>query len=602
MHQVLGTDVQPDVLERLFVQSGGNALFLEELLRTIADGAPLEKADTVIAMLQARFGRLAATTRRSLRAASLFGHTFWTSGVAAVLGEGCDARELEAGLSELLSAELIERHPESCFPGEQEYVFHHALVREAAYGLLLPEDLRIGHRRAGEYLKSMGEPNPLPIAEHLEQGGALPEALKLYLEAAEQSLGRGDSAGALAIVERARRCGVSGEALGHLLAIQAQACDYTLDRTAASRLGQEALPLLRVGSRLWYRSSLIAGSLTVAQGNRQALQEWAKALLEAQPERDAVDVSKECIAGCISNLCAAGEFTQARQLYEHSRSLAVTAESALVHPMLTLAQSQYLRAAESDPFRQLELLKAALLYYEESGSQNMRAIVTTFVGEAQGELGDLTGGEQTLRTALSRAQQAKHDHYVVHAQLHLAALLSSGPERAHWEEAAALARAALATDRLSLGYREWSHFLLARALLRLGELVEAEAEAQRALELTETAPLRRILGIATRVEALLALGRSSDASEQARRGLAVVERLGSAGYAEVPIRLAAAQSFLREGLNAEAERELLLAHQEISRRASLIPDLDARTRYLTAVPENARVMALVQERERQSAS
>src|SRR5262249_40519231 len=77
IREVLGKDVPGAAVDRAIEQSAGNALFLEEMIRAIAEGKAEEQPETVVAMLQARIGRLPAGPRRTLEAASVFGQTFW---------------------------------------------------------------------------------------------------------------------------------------------------------------------------------------------------------------------------------------------------------------------------------------------------------------------------------------------------------------------------------------------------------------------------------------------------------------------------------------------------------------------------------------------
>lgn len=97
----------------------------------------------------------------------------------------------------------------------------------------------------------------------------------------------------------------------------------------------------------------------------------------------------------------------------------------------------------------------------------------------------------------------------------------------------------------------------------------------------------------TLIEALIALGRGAEADEQARRALARVDELGSAGYVEIQLRLAAAEAFLFVNDAVAAEHQLVLANRELDRRAQKIPDAAVRARYLSELPENARVRALL---------
>src|SRR5262249_1002656 len=57
IREVLGARSTPELEARIVAQAGGNALFLEELIRAAAEGKTEGVADTVMAMLQARLGR-----------------------------------------------------------------------------------------------------------------------------------------------------------------------------------------------------------------------------------------------------------------------------------------------------------------------------------------------------------------------------------------------------------------------------------------------------------------------------------------------------------------------------------------------------------------
>ena len=82
-----------------------------------------------------------ARTRCLSSAASIFGQTFWRRGIwrlsqAPDLGEGAIDRWLRL----LHDSEVIEAHAPSRFPGDDEYRFRSAAMRDAAYSLLTDED------------------------------------------------------------------------------------------------------------------------------------------------------------------------------------------------------------------------------------------------------------------------------------------------------------------------------------------------------------------------------------------------------------------------------------------------------------------------------
>lgn len=589
IRQVLGVHVDNAVVQRLWERSGGHALFLEESLRAYAEGVSGDRADTVVAMLQARLGRVSASARRVIRAASVFGDTFWRGGVAEVLGEQQDEHEISQGLQELLVAEFIEKHSESRLAHEEEYAFRHALLREAAYGLLLPEDLRTGHRSAGNFLSSAGEADPLLIAEHYEKGDIPADAIHFFIQASELSLRRGDLSGALDLTGRADRCGATDELLGQVRGIQAQVYASTLDRDAQARASHEALSLLRPGSQRWCRAAQNLVGAESARGNPQPVRDLALSLFDVLPDGDASPDFQWLLSIALWSLCNQGDFALSRRIYDFARSLSQMLGSTWVQSRIRLSQSQYLRFVDPDPYRQVEWLKEALANSLAHESLDFIVIAADFLGESQGELGDLAEAEATLRSSLERARQAKHEYLTIHAQLHLCELLAHTTARPHLEEALTIATTVLGAAKLSVGYREWAYALQARAWLSLKDLGSAEAALRQALALPALSQLRRMLIEAMLIECLLSRRELDEAGAVLASCRSKLSALGSAGYAEIPVRLALAQALRALGQADEAQRELTAAQRELQRRADKIPDVEARARFLSQVPAHARL-------------
>ncbi|KYF83603.1 hypothetical protein BE17_28730 [Sorangium cellulosum] len=63
-------------MARVVEQAGGNPFYLEELIRAVAEERGEALPETVLAMVQARLGRLPPGARAVLRAASVFGEVF----------------------------------------------------------------------------------------------------------------------------------------------------------------------------------------------------------------------------------------------------------------------------------------------------------------------------------------------------------------------------------------------------------------------------------------------------------------------------------------------------------------------------------------------
>lgn len=128
-HGISG-DVLADIAER----AGGNPLFAEELVATVAEG---EAAGAVPAgltsLLLARVDALPAVQQSVLRAASVVGMTFWPSALGTLEPEADADGDLAEAVVDLESRDLVRMEPRSALPGEVAYSFKHVLIRDAAY-------------------------------------------------------------------------------------------------------------------------------------------------------------------------------------------------------------------------------------------------------------------------------------------------------------------------------------------------------------------------------------------------------------------------------------------------------------------------------------
>jgi serine/threonine protein kinase/predicted ATPase len=150
--EVLGRSVPAETVRRIVEQAGGNALFLEELMRSIAEGKGDELPPTLLAMLQVRIGRLSPAARRVLMAGSIFGDSFRPEGLVALLGVTLAAALVGKHLADLESAELLTRTAADP-DGTRAYQFRHVLLREATYQLVPIEDKITLHKLAAAYLE-----------------------------------------------------------------------------------------------------------------------------------------------------------------------------------------------------------------------------------------------------------------------------------------------------------------------------------------------------------------------------------------------------------------------------------------------------------------
>jgi class 3 adenylate cyclase/predicted ATPase len=139
-------EVPAHVRAQLVERSGGNPLFLLELLTAARNGTDAESLpDTIEALVAARVDALQPVERSLVRHAAVFGHRFTTAQLAALTGTAQDA--VDRALAPLDAVVVPERNG---------YRFVHALVRDAAYAALPYRQRRVLHQRAGELIEHQG--------------------------------------------------------------------------------------------------------------------------------------------------------------------------------------------------------------------------------------------------------------------------------------------------------------------------------------------------------------------------------------------------------------------------------------------------------------
>jgi class 3 adenylate cyclase/tetratricopeptide (TPR) repeat protein len=136
----------PHARAALAERSGGNPLFLRELLRASGGGGMDELPDSIETMVMAEIDRLPPSDRRVLRLASVLGMSFGDDLIADVLGP---QTPIDGSVWRRLSEFITESN------GQRR--FRHALVRDAAYEGLPFRRRRELHALAGEALERAGD-------------------------------------------------------------------------------------------------------------------------------------------------------------------------------------------------------------------------------------------------------------------------------------------------------------------------------------------------------------------------------------------------------------------------------------------------------------
>ncbi len=216
--QIIGNNPLPagirqDIIER----TDGVPLFVEEMTKAVLETESEDEArrtaglvpsptmavpPSLHASLMARLDRLGPAKELAQIGAAI-GREFSHELLAAV---ACRPEaKLEMQLDRLIRAGLLFRQG---MPPDAIYLFKHALVQDAAYGLLLREPRRHLHARIAETLGSkfswIAENKPELLARHCAEAGEIERAAALWGKAGQRSAQRS------ALVEAAEqlRCGL----------------------------------------------------------------------------------------------------------------------------------------------------------------------------------------------------------------------------------------------------------------------------------------------------------------------------------------------------------------------------------------------------------
>ncbi|MEZ4393569.1 MAG: protein kinase [Polyangiales bacterium] len=397
MAQGLGDELSERIVER----SGGSPYFLEELVRGAAQGRGLALPGTVLAMLQARLDALEPGVRRVLRAASVFGESFWAEGLCALLGGGAAAAWVASSLDALVARELVSPRPTSRLGALREFAFASTQLRDAAYATLTEADRTLGHRLAAPWLESVGVRDGVELADHYERGGLLVRAVPWYLSAAEDALGGNDFGLALARVERGVACGADGAALGRLHVIAAELRRWRGEHAEALRAARAALEALAPGEPQWFGAVGEAAMAAARVGEGELLRELLRRLRVAPCGAEAVPAKAEASARAAVECVSTGEIELARGLVDE-----IPGAGDVDDPRV-IARALHARALlaefDGDVVTHGWLLDEAARRYERAGDLRSMCVLRVGVGSSRCAAGRFDKAEGALREARAAA-------------------------------------------------------------------------------------------------------------------------------------------------------------------------------------------------------
>jgi class 3 adenylate cyclase/tetratricopeptide (TPR) repeat protein len=207
---LLGPELPSAALTRLVALAGGNPMYAEECAGMLRDreaaqlvrGIPeLPLPRSVQGLVASRLDLVSDDERAVLHAASVLGDSCWPSPVA-LLAE-LPGPEVEVCLAQLARRGMLRRVRPSSVPGEPEYVFRSALVRELVYARL-PRPRRLQqHVRAADWWATRPSGRDSELAELVAHHRVIASELASALRSPEAGL-RAEQA-RLALREAAER-------------------------------------------------------------------------------------------------------------------------------------------------------------------------------------------------------------------------------------------------------------------------------------------------------------------------------------------------------------------------------------------------------------
>jgi class 3 adenylate cyclase/tetratricopeptide (TPR) repeat protein len=359
-------------------RSGGNPLFIEEVIRSLIDRGILERSgsrwqlvsevpenyipETLHGVVSARLDRLDPGIRRILQIAAVIGRTF-SPRVLQMVMPGAD-NDIEHCLSHLQRSELVRELGRGT---EQEYTFTHMLIQQVAYETLLRRQRRTYHRRVANSIEQLYadrlEEYYERLAFHYANAEDWPLALKYHIKFATQAQLRYANAKATEHYQRAWeivRLGHAGDKETECLLYEAQA---NLD--------------------------LLAGAF------QQAIANYRAALDLAHEVPDRARILRK-----LGNVCQAlGNYDEGVAYLHRGLDLSDTIGRGPELASLYVSLGQiYHRQGENERATELGLL--ALEIFEEIVDQRGTALASNLLGITYWAMGDLDTARSYLEKSL----------------------------------------------------------------------------------------------------------------------------------------------------------------------------------------------------------
>jgi predicted ATPase len=598
-------------------EAEGSPFFIEELIKMLIDEGVIEIGretwqvrleklvavhvpPTLTGILQARLDGLPAAEKLVLQRAAVIGRTFWDGLVCALTEDKDEAHHVDARLAALRERGLVFHRERSTIAGNQEYLFKHALLRDAAYETVLLKHRRIYHSQVAVWIEANAgerlEEHLALVAGHYADGGQLDLAADWYTRSGERALSQCSMQEARHLFEQAlklippddlpprwRALLGHDEALGTLGELEERHADDSSLLALAQQLGDD--------SRLAVAYYRIGSQASIEGNNSASLHAFEQGL---QAARRAGDLSMQAfiLPMQVACLTTVGDLQSAAALVEQALEIAIqTGDKDILARALTNLALYY--QAIGDITRSVQLMQQQVEINQQQGNRLGEAIGLVNLGYFYVSLGKFETGRGLLERALQAARSMGARSFEAYGLLNLglAEWRLGQPQDACQTLELSLPILEALGDQRGLASRQ---FYLGLAYEKAGDQSRAAAQFEAAC-----AAFKLLGATAQMVEAQAGLARlalqRSDLPQAERNALQIIaylEQYGPQGL-ELPtlVYLTCARVFQALGDAPRQHNTLENGRRELQARLDRISETDWRETFLKELPENRELMA-----------
>jgi len=611
-------DVPDSFFDLVIDAAAGNPFFIEELIKMLIDEGVIDTDEdqwhlhleklkaihvphTLVGILQARIDRLSPQEKSALQVAAVIGRTFWDGILCELSGEPVEPEQIQSHLSALRQRGLIFQLERSSIAGNQEYLFKHALVRDATYDTVLLKHRRTYHRQVAEWIEANAgerlEEHLALIAYHYAQGGSLDLAADWLIRAGKRAANLFSMGEAKLLFEQALEIIPEADlrlrweaTLGH-----SEAMGVLGHRQERQKDDQDLLEIAQQlqDDHLLSEVYFLIGSQAHREGdNKKALKSLEKAQKSAQRVDD-LSMQAQVLPMQIAILTVEGDMESASALVAHALEITeASTDPNIIARALTNIALYY--QAVGDITQSVAFMHQQKQINQQQGDRLGEAIGLINLGYFYLSFGQFSTAHEMLTEALDIARKLEARRVIAYGLLNLglAEWRLDHPQDAMQTLNRCSGRLEALCDQRGLASR---HFYLGLALEKAGNTSQAAEHFQIAqggfddLGMTGQA-LEARAGL---IRLALTDGDQQKAAQLTQKIDEFLHEKGCRGF-ELPILvfLTCAEVYRFTGASEKFQRVIEEGCREIQAQIEQISDLDWKESFLNNIPENQALLAM----------